>query len=81
MQKQSAEEDKNSRLLRYSDIPEWMKGEGLNRKISGCSKRCNSSEGRQPFKGSIRLKFKRTGTKTKRRDSSGLTRTDATIRD
>ena len=81
MQKQNAEEDKNSRLLRYSDIPKWMKGEGLNRKISGCSKRCNSSEGRQPFKGSIRLKFKRTGTKTKRHDSSGLTRTDATIRD
>ena len=76
MQKQNAEEDKNFRLLRYSDIPEWMKGEGLNRKISGCSKRCNSSEGRQPFKGSIRLKFKRTGTKTKRRDN-----TDATIQD
>ena len=81
MQKQSAEEDKNSRLLRYSDIPEWMKGEGLNKKISDFSKRCNSSEERQPFKGSIRLKLKCIGTKMKRSDSSGLIRTDATIRD
>ena len=56
-------------------------GECLNKKISGFSKRCNSLEGRQPFKGSIRLKFKRTGTKTKRHDSLGLTRTDAMIRD
>ena len=70
MQKQSAKEAKSSRLLKYSDIPEWMKGESLHRKISGCSKRCNSLEGWQPFKGSIHLKFKRIETKTKIHDSS-----------
>ena len=77
MQEGSTEEEMNCLDI---DMPEWLREEALYRKIRGCLERMHLFRRKATYQGSVRLKLKRTGTKTKRRDSSGLTRTDATIR-
>ena len=64
-----------------NNLPEWLREEALYRKIRGCLERMHLFRRKATYQGSVRLKFKHKGTKTKRHDSSGLTRTDASIRD
>ena len=61
------------RIALISDDSEWLRGEGLNRRIRGCLKKMQLFRRKATYQGSVRLKFKRTWSKMKKRDSSRLT--------